>query len=285
MEPLFVVVTQLGDVWFALLLLSTLYLSGGKVPGLERPIDRQSIAYVMALGIGAIGLTFALKLLLEIPRPPGAAVSSAPDWLSGVFLDIYREAASEDGYDVPSGHAVGAVAIYGGLALAYGGSRRAWAIAAVLASVIATSRVVIGVHSLSAVVVGVLLGASYVWLVTAVTDGGRNVTRAFLVAGIMAVAALATGGFGHDVAAVLGLAGGGALAWHLFGNRVPGASEAGWRGAFLVVGGLAGVGGSFAAIQSLSSATFSVVLSGLLGIVLLGLPVVWRSIARSGPAS
>lgn len=285
MDPLFVAITQLGDVWFALLLLSTLYLSGGKVPGLERPVDRNSVAYVMALGIGAIGLTFALKLLLEIPRPPGAAVATDPEWLSGVFLDLYRQAASEDGYDVPSGHAVGAVVIYGGLALAYGGSRRAWVIAAGMAGLIAISRVVIGVHSLSAVGIGVLVGASYLWLLTAVTDGGRRVTRAFLVAGTMALAALATGGFGHDVAAVLGLAGGGALAWHLFGERVPGGSEAGWRGGLLVVGGLAAVGGSLAAIQSLASPILSLALSGLLVIVLLGLPVLWGGIARSGSAS
>ncbi|MEX0837868.1 MAG: phosphatase PAP2 family protein [Gemmatimonadota bacterium] len=285
MTPLFVVVTQLGDAWFILVLLSTLYLWGGKVPGLERPIDRKSVAYVMALGIGAIGLTFALKLLLETSRPPGAAASTDPEWLSGVFLDLYREAASEDSYDVPSGHAVGAVAVYGGLAFAYGRSRKALAIAAGLVSVIAVSRVVIGVHSLSAVLIGVLLGASYLWLVTAITDGGREVARAFLVAGIMGLAALATGGFGHEAAAVLGLAGGGMLAWHLFGDRVPGGSEADRRVGLLVGVGLAGVGGSFAAIQSLASPIFSLALSALLVVALLGLPVLWSGIARPGSAS
>lgn len=285
MTPLFVVVTQLGDAWFILVLLTTLYLWGGEVPGLERPIDRKSVAYVMAVGIGAIGLTFALKLLLETSRPPGAAVSTDPEWLSGVFLDLYREAASEDGYDVPSGHAVGAVAVYGGLALAYGGSRRALAIAAGLVSVIAVSRVVIGVHSLSAILIGVLVGVSYLWLLTAVTEGGRHVARAFLVAGIMGLAPLATGGFGHEAAAVLGLGVGGMLAWRLFGERVPRGSEGGWRGGLLVVGGVAGVGGSFAAIQSLSSITFSLVLPGLLVIVLLGLPLLWSGIAGRGSAS
>jgi hypothetical protein len=91
---------------------------------------------------------------------------------------------------------------------------------------------------------------------------------------------LATGGLGHDVAAVLGVSGGGALAWHFFGERVPRVAETGWRGALLVMGGLTVVGGTFAVIHALASPIISIGLSGLLVVLLLGLPVIWRGIAR-----
>src|SRR6056297_4112741 len=85
--PVFALVTQLGDVWFLLLLLSTLFLADGRVPGFRDRIDRRAVAYVVALAIGGLALTAGLKLLVAYPRPPAGAVHG--EWLPGPLFDLY----------------------------------------------------------------------------------------------------------------------------------------------------------------------------------------------------
>jgi phosphatidylinositol-3-phosphatase len=116
---------------------------------------------------GAWAVQVAVKQLVERPRPPaGLALSHAT------------------GFAFPSGHATDAAAVYGMLALllSRSGQRRsnaaAWAAAVGLVAVVGLSRLYLGVHWLSDVVVGIGLGGSWLLaLVIAGRGGGVRVCR------------------------------------------------------------------------------------------------------------
>jgi len=107
---------------------------------------------------GAILLTTVLKGFFAVPRPPGAAVG---------------------GYAMPSGHATVSTVTYG--LVAYLEEERSIGprvvVAALLAGLIATSRVVIGVHYPADVVAGLLLGAAYLAVGLAAWDVVDDIER------------------------------------------------------------------------------------------------------------
>lgn len=126
---------------------------------------RRLALYVVVARVGAIVLSQGLKALLGRVRP------------------VFDEpVAVADGGSFPSGHSLGSAAFYLTtlvvlLPLLRGGARRlAWALgaAAVLLPVlVAASRVLLGVHYLSDVVGGLLLGAGWAVLCTAVFAAWR----------------------------------------------------------------------------------------------------------------
>jgi undecaprenyl-diphosphatase len=96
---------------------------------------------------------------------------------------VHDHALAEYGYSFPSGHAAGALVVYGllawlvllGLADLPGRRRPAVAAAAaVLVACVATSRVLLQVHYLSDVLAGLLLGLAWLALVVCVTAQARN---------------------------------------------------------------------------------------------------------------
>lgn len=83
---------------------------------------------------------------------------SRPYWHSGLVVGH----ATEPTFGMPSGHAQGSTVLYGYLGLSSG--RRAWFWGAVaLIALICLSRIYLGVHFFSDVVVGVLLGVAILW--------------------------------------------------------------------------------------------------------------------------
>lgn len=273
---LFALVTQLGDAWFLLLVLSLLYFSGGELPGVSLPLDRREVAYVFALALGALGLTVGLKLLVGLPRPPGAGVPPGGEWLPTPLFEGYASAASADGYGFPSGHALGTTVVYGALALVYGDgvSRRRLLVAAGLAGLVGFSRIAIGVHHLSSVLGGFLIGGLYLAAVTRLTTNGERVELAFLAAGLAGVFGLIAGGITHDPVVVAGLAVGGGLTWHLVGEQVGTVSLSTASTRLVVVGGLTIVGGLFLAIELVAGLVSGFLLAAVLMSTLLALPVV-----------
>jgi len=275
--PVFAVVTQLADVWFLLLLLSTLYLANGSVPGVRDRIDRQQVAYVIALTIGALALTVGTKLLVGLSRPPGAGTPVGGEWLPGPLFDIYARAAVADGYGFPSGHAIGSTVVYGGLALVYGDSisRRRLLLAGGLAALIGFSRIALGVHHLTSVLAGFALGVAYLAVMTKLTDNGRRVGLAFLLAVFASVFALFGGGYAREPVLAFGMALGGRLTWQVSGERI-GVASTDRRTALLSLAiGLPVVGGLFAIIEVLELAIpATLLLSGVIVTALLVLPVV-----------
>jgi undecaprenyl-diphosphatase len=96
---------------------------------------------------------------------------------------VHDHALAEHGYGFPSGHAAGALMVYGllawlvllGLAGLPGRRRPAVAAAAaVLVACVATSRVLLQVHYLSDVLAGLLMGFAWLALVICVTEQARG---------------------------------------------------------------------------------------------------------------
>jgi membrane-associated phospholipid phosphatase len=276
--PVFALLTQLGDVWFLLGLLATLYLGGDHLPGLRDRLDRPRVAYVIALAIGALALSTGLKLLVGLPRPTGAGTPVDVAWVPGSLDPLYEGAVSTDGHGFPSGHALGATVVYGGLALVVGEglTRRRLAATGVLVGAIGFARVVIGVHHLSSVLGGFAIGLAYLAVVTRLTDGGRRVALAYLLAVFAGVFALFGGGFERDTVVALGTALGGRLTWQTMGAGVPDGPASTRDTGLLVVVGLTTVGGLFGVIEGVEpplSVTF--LLAALLVGLLLVLPLAW----------
>lgn len=115
---------------------------------------RRMALYVLAARLGAVLLSTGLKEVVGRARP---------------VFDV--PVASASGLSFPSGHALGGSAFWLSTAVvvvALAGRRRAWlAVAVGLSLLVAASRVLLGVHHLSDVVAGVVLGLGWVVLCTA----------------------------------------------------------------------------------------------------------------------
>jgi len=198
---LFHVLTHLGDPVALLLVVAAGYLLADHLG-----IPSARMATALALALGGLALTLALKHGFALPRPPGAGT---------------------DGFGFPSGHAIGATVVYGGLAgLAAPDDRRATRIAAAIVVLVAASRVLIGVHYLVDVVVGVAVGVGYLavafrvgpgWAPAEVSTGA--VGRTFALAAGLGAAAVGVTVIVDTVIAVAAAAGGW-LSWRLVADRV-----------------------------------------------------------------
>jgi membrane-associated phospholipid phosphatase len=187
---LFALLTQLGDPWFLFVMLAAIYWGAPHWPTFEA---RRSAAFLFSLGLGAAMLTLALKLAFGFPRPPGAAMAPEVAWLPSTLRGVVGWIATGDGFGFPSGHALGATVVYGGLAhlgdLAH--RKQRMYVAGGLVAVVSLSRLVLGVHYLVDVVVGVAVGIAF--LLGAIEFTNRDPTRGFGLAVALAVSALVLG--------------------------------------------------------------------------------------------
>lgn len=261
---LFSALTTLGDPWLCLFAVGVAYVTGERA-GVARP----SSAFLLALGLGAVGLTVGLKELFALPRPPGAA---------------------ESGYGFPSGHALGATVFWGGAALlADAGRRRVrLGVAAAAVAVVAASRVVLGVHYLADVVAGVAVGTLFLLVGFAAGPGlrrpavpsNRTVVACYLAGGVLTAGAALLDPVESEVLLGVGTAVGGAVAWSLLGED---AREGDDRpSARSVAVGVVAVPLPLAAMVAaaeLAAETFAVVAAGAGGgVALLSLPVATASL-------
>jgi len=266
LEPLFALLTQLGDVWFLALLGLLAYCLGRRAP--VGDWDRRRGLLVLGVALWAFAATYALKAALGLARPPGASQSVYA--LPGVLGTIYADAATGHGFGFPSGHAVGATAVYGTLAWLGPPDRRGrrLAVAGALVALVSLTRLALGVHYLVDVVVGVAVGLA----LAAVALRARAAPT--LVVGLAAATAggrLLLAPATVETAVILGIPLGAVLAlW--FGPAV--GSERGV--APVVVAGTV----AFAAALGLLLVGLPVVAGGVgalgAGVVFVGLPaVVW----------
>lgn len=140
------VVTELGSAWFVVLLLvlvTTLLL--------QRRSSWAELVVVPLSSAGAAALVTIIKLAIGRPRPTVGEI-----------------VATAGGFSFPSGHSAQAVACYGALAwlvahvtVTRHSTLLAWAGAAVVALAIGFSRMYLGVHWLTDVVGGFVLGAAW----------------------------------------------------------------------------------------------------------------------------
>jgi membrane-associated phospholipid phosphatase len=211
-------VTQLGDVWFAFVLFGLLYWFGTSLPA-PFSIDRNRGGFLVALGLGSIAVTTMLKEWFRLPRPPGAGEAAGIELLPVALQPVYTSIGTAAGFGFPSGHAVGAVVVYGGLALLVD-SRRGYAAAAAIVPTVALSRLVLGVHYLVDTLVGLAVGGLYLAVVYLACDRGSNPSRALTIALLVALAGAVVGGYTFDTMAVLGGTLGARIAWGALGDAV-----------------------------------------------------------------
>ncbi|WP_117593409.1 phosphatase PAP2 family protein [Haloprofundus halophilus] len=184
----FALVTQLGDVWFLFATLGLLYLLAGERIARH---PRRTGALLVALSVGALATTLALKAAFGFSRPPDAGTASIPPWLPPMLETVYLNAATGDGLGFPSGHAIGTTVAYGGAAavLDVWNRRKRTLVAGTLVGLVCLARLVLGVHYLVDVVAGVAVGLAYLAVALRVADG--DPARAFGVAAVAAAAGLA----------------------------------------------------------------------------------------------
>ena len=121
---------------------------------------------IAVAGSAVVGLV--LKYLIARPRPP-----------------LYMHAVVETSYSFPSSHSTAAMALYGFLAFsAVHIVGRRWRIpfallCTALILAIGFSRLYLGVHYLTDVLGGYLLGAVFVWLGVALADSFRDLIGRF----------------------------------------------------------------------------------------------------------
>lgn len=134
-------------------------------------VDRRTALRFLAIVGLVLGVSMVLKNGLALPRPPEA---------------LHR--IPEDGFGFPSGHATGTAGLAFGLAalLEVGTARVRWGLATGAVALIATTRVLLGVHYVTDVVVGALVGLAVVLLGIQVT--ARHLRGSYgLVAGVVSL--------------------------------------------------------------------------------------------------
>lgn len=202
----FALVTQLGDVWLYTVVLTVLYWYG----------NRERVIRVVGVGLGAIGVTLALKYAFGLPRPPvGPPV--LPAFVPSALAPVYTEMTHASGYGFPSGHAVGSTAIWGALALwsDIGTRRQRFLAVAVIVFLVSLSRLVLGVHYLADVAVGVVVGGGYLGAMAVATSrSGDRGTIALEIGTALTATVVAVIGTQESFAA-FGAAAGALIAWYV----------------------------------------------------------------------
>ena len=270
-------VTALGDVWFVFGLLGVLYWFGAALPG-PLSLSRSRAAFSVALALGGLAATTALKELFRLPRPPGAGEPAGAEVVPAWLLPAYAEIGAASGFGFPSGHAVSAVVVYGGLGLLVG-SRRSHAAAATLCVLLPLSRVLLGVHYLVDVAAGLAVGGAYLLAVYRLCGRGSMPGRALLLALVAALVAAAVG-YTTDTMLALGGALGGRLTWGVVGDAVAGGRTTLAGGAAATAVGLAftalfGVVYALEAAPYVSFLGMAVVVAGV-----VAAPIVGEAVAR-----
>ena len=151
--------TQLGAVWFLVLVLIVLYWFD--------TADRDGIAAVAGVTLAGMGLYKGLKEVFGLPRPEEPLLD--PTLLPWLVQPLYEATATAGGYGFPSGHAVNTTVVYFGLAsvLSVGSRRLRYGVAASLVSLVCFTRVALGVHYVVDVVVGVAIGLTLLFVARA----------------------------------------------------------------------------------------------------------------------
>lgn len=254
----FALLTRFGDVAFLVVILSILYWL----------FDRELAGTVIAYALVGLTVTFLLKELFALPRPP------AP------VREIPVDAGS---YGFPSGHALASTVVYGGLLLVGERVRESRLTVSVIALVVLVglSRVVIGVHYLGDVLAGFAVGG--VVLASLWTTVGRRADLASLVAVVLSLLFVAISGGNPDSLFALGASMGAVLSFRSVDWSTLPEPSGHTEAAGLVALGLAAAGGFYWLATTLTLLPVVLVASGLFVVsVVLG-PAVLRWSPVSAP--
>jgi membrane-associated phospholipid phosphatase len=205
--------TQLGDIWFVSLLLIALFVR----------FDRDRIATVAGLAIGAIALVFALKHLFALPRPNEPLI--ALEALPSLVQPIYAATGYSGGYGFPSGHAALTTVVYLSLAetLSVRAKQRQYIGAVTVITLVSLSRIALGLHYLVDVLAGIALGIAFLLLARHLLDRYRSANRRTVSLGLgaflAALSVLASGGHSEPLVLFVGAVMIFSLSWFFDSSR------------------------------------------------------------------
>jgi membrane-associated phospholipid phosphatase len=219
---LFALLTQLGDGWFLFVLAGTIYIGSTLVPVVG--VERDKGLFVFGVVLAYSNVSGALKGFFQSPRPPSADTAPTIDWLpaaiDAVFTPVAMAGAPGTGF--PSGHALGASAVWGAIALvSLRGSRvQRFGVASLAIGIVSLSRLVLGLHYLVDVIVGTAIGVTVVSVCYLLSDRGQRPEFVVLLAVLFGVAGVVVD-YSIDTVAVFGLTAGGLLAWFAVSSQIP----------------------------------------------------------------
>lgn len=200
--------TQLGDLWFILALLTALHWSGVGLEG-SGGFHRRRAVSLIGLALAVFSTVLVCKVLVGAPRPAGAGM---PETLPAVLAPAWDAATGVDSPSFPSGHAALSTAVY--LALAHHLDRPRptgrWIGAGLLVLLVGWTRVALEVHYVSDVLAGIALGLGLLLGFELIASRRPLVAFATGVLASLGAGALATD---PDAMWVLGVCLGGLVAW------------------------------------------------------------------------
>lgn len=169
LRPLWIAITFLGDETFYLLLMPLIYWCVDAMAGLR-------IGVMLLLSGFTNGF---LKLIFKSPRPY---------WVS----DRIIAGDEQNTFGLPSGHAMNSAAIWGWTAREIGKPWAKWAMG-ILVFLIGFSRITLGVHFISDVLMGWLVGLLLIWLFARNLDSlGKTLSKMPLTS-LLALTLLSSG--------------------------------------------------------------------------------------------
>lgn len=156
LAPIIALFTQLGDIWFLVLLLAVLYW--------KRSATQEKVMVVGGMLTAGIGIYRSLKYIFGLPRPDEPLLE--PELVPWIIRPLYELTAFSSSYGFPSGHATISTIVYFGLAeiLDVGSRRLRYLCAAVLVAFIGLTRIILGLHFLVDIIVGIGLGATILFV-------------------------------------------------------------------------------------------------------------------------
>lgn len=278
----FAFITLAGDAWFVLVGLALLYWIGPRYDQSVRP----AAVFVVSLAVVGLAVVLTLKIIFALPRPSSTPLD--PTTLPVVIGPFVAGEINASGFTFPSGHAVAATVVYGGLGVVVSVGRRRTryllAVGAIL--LIGLSRLVLGVHYPRDVIGGIAVGATIVAVGLTVgrdVDGLRP-DRLFGVAavvGLVGFVAASNGGHTRELtqaAIAIGTAVAGSSLWYWHRQRLIAAPPVSF---LLSLAGFAVAGGLWvSAYAGLLSIHETAIASGLAVSCILLLPLLAAGVKK-----
>lgn len=151
LDKLMLLITQFGD--------ETAFLVAALI--VFWCVDKNRGYYVLGVGFGGVGLTQFLKLVCRVPRP----------WVQDpTFVPVEGAVPAATGYSFPSGHSQSAVGTFGVLASTTKNKALRWIFVAIMI-LVPFSRMYLGVHFPSDVLVGAGCSLGLIWAMRYLNDG------------------------------------------------------------------------------------------------------------------
>ena len=271
---LFATLSYFGSVWFLAPAVVLAYWF----------CDRYRFAPWLGVVMGGYALMIGIKSIFAVPRP-GVGPAVTPADLPTIAALFYAQLVEVETSSFPSGHALAAVVIWGMFALESdrGTFRMRVAVAGIITTLVAFSRVTVGVHYPVDVVVGLAVGLTYLlgalflvdWLGTDAHDRG---TIAFTLAAILAVAAFLLSG-DPKAATLIGGSLGSLTAWRwLSPPRTPWPLTA--KGVVFALAGIVSLGVVAPALMVLGTNTVLVAVGFASSVLVVGFPTLVRTVGR-----